>query len=52
MSRARRKDFEESLAAFVTDLTARKGGRPVRVSTPLFAAGLLDSLKILSLIHI
>jgi acyl carrier protein len=50
MSQARRKDFEESLAAFVTDLTARKGGRAVRVSTPLFAAGLLDSLKILDLI--
>ena len=50
MSRARRKAFEESLAAFVTDLTARKGGRAVRVSTPLFAAGLLDSLKILDLI--
>lgn len=50
MSRARQKDFEESLAAFVTELTAGRGGRAVRVSTPLFRAGLLDSLKILDLI--
>lgn len=50
MSRVRREDFEESLVAFVTELTARKGGRRVRVSTLLFTVGLLDSLKILDLI--
>ena len=50
MARVRRKDFEGSLVVFVSGLTARKGGRAVRATTPLFTVGLLDSLKILDVI--
>ena len=50
MPRVTRKEFEESLVAFVTELAARKTSRAVRINTPLFTSGLFDSLKVLDLI--
>jgi acyl carrier protein len=50
MRRATRTEFERSLLAFVAEVTGRNARRPVRVTTPLFTSGLLDSLKILDVI--
>jgi acyl carrier protein len=50
MPRVTPRGFEESLVAFVTELAAHKARRPVRLNTPLFTSGILDSLKVLDLI--
>jgi acyl carrier protein len=48
MVRATRAEFERALLGFVVELTTTR--RRVGTRTPLFAGGLLDSLRVLDLI--
>ena len=44
------REFEMSLTGFIRELAGSSQGRTIRINTPLFTDGLMDSMKILDLI--